>query len=61
MKKWEYNTLRIKRKHTIEKPLETIIQDVGNELGVERWELVSMHKEEEDQSVILVFKREKKK
>jgi len=43
------------------KSLQTIIEDLGNEVGDMGWEYVSMHKEEEDQSVILVFKREKKK
>jgi len=61
MKKWEYQTFRITKKQQILKSLQTIIEDLGNEVGDMGWEYVSMHKEEEDQSVILVFKREKKK
>ena len=60
MKKWEYQTFRITKKRQIEKSLEIIIEDLGNEIGDMGWEYVSIHKEE-DQSVILVFKREKKK
>ena len=60
MKKWEYQTFRITKKQQIERSLQIIIEDLGNEIGDMGWEYVSMHKEE-DQSVILVFKREKKK
>jgi len=60
MKKWEYQTFRITKKQQILTSLQTIIEDLGNEVGDMGWEYVSMHKEEEDQSVILVFKREKK-
>jgi len=61
MKKWEYQTFRITKKQQILTSLQTIIEDLGNEVGDMGWEYVSMHKEEEDQSVLLVFKREKKK
>jgi hypothetical protein len=60
MKKWEYQTFRITKKQQIERSLQIIIEDLGNEIGDMGWEYVSIHKEE-DQSVILVFKREKKK